>query len=83
MSLAAWIAVGLLAGVTANKIGWRTHDGLLRDASLGVVGAVLAGSVFVAVALQRISGLNLWSVLVASAGAVLFLFVFHAVRRTV
>ena len=75
--------MGLIAGVIGNKVWRRTGEGLLRDTSLGIAGAVLGGSVFVVAGLQRISGLNVRSVLVASAAAILFLFVFHAVRRTV
>ena len=79
MSILAWIVLGLVAGFIASKIVNRTGSGLMLDIVLGVVGAVVGGFLFNQFGHSGVTGLNLYSLLVAVIGAVVVLFVYHAV----
>jgi uncharacterized membrane protein YeaQ/YmgE (transglycosylase-associated protein family) len=79
MSLLAWIILGLVAGFVASKIVNQSGEGFVLDIVLGIVGAVTGGWVFHAFGRAGVTGFNLYSLLVAVAGSVLLLVVFHAV----
>src|ERR1700690_4357598 len=81
LSFLAWIGVGLIAGFIGSKIVNRRGEGMLLDILLGVVGAVVGGWLAGFFGLAGVSGLNLYSILIAVAGAVVVLAVFHAIRR--
>jgi uncharacterized membrane protein YeaQ/YmgE (transglycosylase-associated protein family) len=81
MSLIVWIVLGLIAGFVASKIVNRSGEGVLLDILLGIVGAVVGGWLFHAFGMPGVSGLNLYSVVVAIVGAAVFLVVYHAVMR--
>ena len=84
MSFIAWIVLGLIAGFIASKLVNKSGEGMLLDIVLGVVGAVLGGWLFSLFGMQGVTGLNLYSILVAVIGAAVFLLVYHAlVRRRV
>jgi uncharacterized membrane protein YeaQ/YmgE (transglycosylase-associated protein family) len=78
MSLLAWIVLGLIAGFIGSKIVNNTGQGLLIDILLGVVGAVVGGFLFNQFGQPGVSGLNLYSLLVAIVGAVVVLWLYHA-----
>ena len=73
-----WVAVGLIAGLFACKVGNRTSEGALLDIVLGVMGAVVGGFLFQLVGAVGATGFSLWSLLVAAIGAVVVLGVRHA-----
>ena len=77
MSIIAWIVLGLIAGFIASKLVNKTGEGLIRDILLGVVGALIGGWLFQAFGMHGVTGLNLYSLLVAVAGAIVFLVVYH------
>ena len=79
MSVLAWIVLGLIAGFIASNILNRSGQGLLLDIVLGIVGAMVGGFLFSAIGATGITGFNLWSILVAIAGAVVVLWIYHAV----
>ena len=81
MSIIAWIILGLIAGFIASKIVNKSGEGALLDILLGVVGAIVGGWLFNAFGMAGVSGLNIYSLLVAVVGAVVFLVVYHALRR--
>jgi uncharacterized membrane protein YeaQ/YmgE (transglycosylase-associated protein family) len=81
MSFVAWIVLGLLAGFIGSKLVNKQGEGFLMDILLGIVGAVVGGWLFRTFGASGVTGLNLYSLLVAVAGAVVVLVVFHAVRR--
>ena len=83
MSLLAWIVLGLLAGFIGSKLVNKTGEGLILDIVLGIVGAIIGGWLFHLFGMSGVTGLNLYSLLVAVIGAVVFLVVYHAIRRTV
>ncbi len=85
MSIIAWVVLGLVAGFIGSKIVNKSGEGLILDIVLGVVGAVVGGFVFSAFGAGGVTGLNLYSLIVAIVGAVIVLFIYHAVvgRRTI
>ena len=85
MSILAWLVLGLLAGWIGSMIVNRGRgEGLLLDIVLGVVGAFVGGFLFNTFGQAGVTGLNLYSMLVAVVGAVVVLFLYHAlVRRRV
>ncbi|MGH8325939.1 MAG: GlsB/YeaQ/YmgE family stress response membrane protein [Steroidobacteraceae bacterium] len=78
MSIVAWIILGLIAGFIASKIVNKAGEGFFLDIVLGVLGALVGGWLFRAFGMHGVTGLNLYSLLVAVAGAVIFLVVYHA-----
>ncbi len=78
MSILAWLFLGLLAGFIASKIVNGTGAGIGTDMLLGVVGAFVGGGVFHFFGNVGVTGFNVWSVMVASIGAVLVLTAYHA-----
>jgi uncharacterized membrane protein YeaQ/YmgE (transglycosylase-associated protein family) len=79
MSILAWIILGLIAGFIASKIFVGSGQGVLMDIVLGIVGAVVGGYLFSALGATGITGFNLWSMFVAVIGAIVLLWVYHAV----
>jgi uncharacterized membrane protein YeaQ/YmgE (transglycosylase-associated protein family) len=79
MSIIAWIVLGLIAGFIASKIVNKSGEGVVLDIVLGVVGAVVGGWLFSVFGMSGVSGLNIYSLLVAVIGAVVVLFAYHAI----
>jgi uncharacterized membrane protein YeaQ/YmgE (transglycosylase-associated protein family) len=78
MPILTWVFLGLIAGFIGSKIVNRTGEGLLLDIVLGVVGAVVGGWLFNTFGHSGVSGLNLYSIMVAVVGAIVVLVVYHA-----
>jgi uncharacterized membrane protein YeaQ/YmgE (transglycosylase-associated protein family) len=81
MSILAWIVLGLIAGFIGSKIVNKRGEGLLMDIVLGVVGAVVGGWLAGFLGLAGVSGVNLYSLLIAVGGSIVVLLVYHAIRR--
>ena len=79
MSIIAWIILGLIAGFVGSKIVNKRGEGLVRDILLGVVGAVVGGWLFHMVGAAGVTGLNLYSLVVAVIGAIVVLVLYHAI----
>ena len=79
MSFVAWIVLGLISGFVASKIVNKSGEGIVMDIVLGIVGAVAGGWLFNTFGHMGATGLNLYSVLVAVVGAVIVLFIYHAI----
>jgi len=85
MSIISWIILGLIAGFIGSKIVNKQGDGMLLDIALGVVGAIVGGIIFSFFGATGITGLNIWSMIVAIVGSVVVLWAYHALsdRRTI
>jgi len=79
MSILAWIVLGLIAGFIASKVVNRSGGSLVLDLVLGIIGAVVGGFLFNQFGEGGVSGLNLYSLLVATVGAVVVLVIYHAI----
>jgi uncharacterized membrane protein YeaQ/YmgE (transglycosylase-associated protein family) len=83
MGIIAWLLLGLVAGFIGSKLVNKTGEGLILDIVLGVVGAIVGGFIFNFFGHSGVTGLNLYSLLVAVIGAIVVLVLYHAVvRRT-
>jgi len=78
MSILAWIVLGLVAGFIASMLVNRRGGSLVLDLVLGVVGAFVGGFLFTRFGHAGVSGLNLYSFMVATLGAVVVLVIYHA-----
>jgi uncharacterized membrane protein YeaQ/YmgE (transglycosylase-associated protein family) len=76
MSIISWIILGLIAGFIGSKI---------VNMALGIVGAIVGGILFSFFGATGITGLNIWSMIVAIVGSVVVLWVYHAIsdRRAI
>jgi uncharacterized membrane protein YeaQ/YmgE (transglycosylase-associated protein family) len=85
MSIISWIILGLIAGFIGSKIVNKQGEGMLLDMALGIVGAIVGGILFSFFGATGITGLNIWSMIVAIVGSVVVLLVYHAIsgRRTI
>lgn len=85
MGLISWIVVGLIAGVLARWImPGSGPGGLILTAILGMAGASIGGFLVGLLGGTGATGFNAWSIVVATFGAVVLLFLYNLVaRRTV
>ncbi len=84
MSILAWLILGLIAGFIASKLVNKTGEGVILDIVLGIVGALVGGFLFSFFGAAPVTGLNIYSIIVAVIGSVVVLAIYHAVsgRRT-
>jgi uncharacterized membrane protein YeaQ/YmgE (transglycosylase-associated protein family) len=81
MGILSWIALGLVVGVLAKVImPGKDPGGLVMTTILGVVGAVVGGWISTRLGLGAVSGFNLPSLAIATAGALLLLFANRKLR---
>lgn len=74
MSLLAWIVLGLVAGWLASIVmKTDASQGPFLDILLGVVGSVVGGYVFNFFGMAGVTGFNLYSLIVATIGAVVLI----------
>ena len=72
MGFFAWIIVGGLAGVLARYI-MKEEGGLARNIVLGIIGGLAGGFLTESLGGQGITGFNIWSILVATFGAIVII----------
>ena len=77
MGIIAWLVLGLIAGFIGSKVVNHTGSGILMDIVLGVVGALVGGFLFSMFGAVGVTGLNIYSMLVAVVGAVVVLWLYH------
>jgi uncharacterized membrane protein YeaQ/YmgE (transglycosylase-associated protein family) len=81
VSIIAWLVLGLIAGFIASKIVNKTGEGLILDIVLGIVGAVVGGFLATRFGQSDVNGLNLYSIVVATIGAIIVLLIYHFLFR--
>jgi uncharacterized membrane protein YeaQ/YmgE (transglycosylase-associated protein family) len=84
MGIISWIILGVIAGFIGSKIVNKTGQGMIMDIVLGIVGAIVGGLIFSAFGASGVTGLNIYSLIVAVVGAVVVLWAYHQFsgRRT-
>ena len=78
MGILSWIILGLIAGFIGSKIVDRQGQGFWVDMALGILGAIVGGYLFSLIGKEGVTGLNLYSMLVAVAGSVVLLLIYNA-----
>ena len=81
MGIITWIVLGAIAGFLANALVGGS-EGLLGTIILGIIGAVVGGYLAEAIFHKGdVTGINIESIVIAVAGAIIVLFVVRALRR--
>jgi len=77
MGIISWIILGLIAGFIGSKIVDREGQGFWLNIALGIVGAVVGGFLFDLFGATGVTGLNIWSMIVAIVGSVVVLLIYN------
>ena len=82
MCIVGWIVLGGLAGWLASLVtGTNDRQGCIGNIVVGIVGALIGGAIASFLGGTGITGLNLYSLLVAVVGAVILLVILGVVRK--
>ena len=83
MGLLSWLIIGAIAGWLASMVIKGGGYGLLGNIIIGIIGAVVGGwlSTQIFNMPYAVTGLNLPSILVATGGAVVVLFVLGLLKK--
>jgi uncharacterized membrane protein YeaQ/YmgE (transglycosylase-associated protein family) len=78
MGILAFIVVGLVAGLLAKLIlPGDDPGGLIVTALIGIAGAFVGGFIVQFLGGAGVTGINIWSILVATLGAVILLAIYR------
>ncbi|RJQ33564.1 GlsB/YeaQ/YmgE family stress response membrane protein [Candidatus Parcubacteria bacterium] len=81
MEIIAFLVLGGIAGWIASLImGTDAQQGIFLNIVVGIVGAVIGGLLFGAFGSQGVSGFNIYSLVVATLGAIVLLWLVRLVR---
>ncbi len=81
LNILTWVIIGGIAGWLASKItGTSARQGCLLDIIVGIVGAFLGGFIFNLLGGIGVTGFNVWSLFVATVGAVVLLAILNLFR---
>lgn len=76
MGFIAWIILGALSGWIASMIMKKNESmGAIANIITGIIGAFIGGIVFNLIGAEKVTGLNIYSVLVSVVGACILLWV--------
>ncbi|MBD0336591.1 MAG: GlsB/YeaQ/YmgE family stress response membrane protein [Cyanobacteria bacterium Co-bin13] len=86
MNILAWIVLGLIAGAIAKAIyPGRQSGGILGTLLLGIVGALIGGSLYTLLTTGTLAltaaGFSLGGVILSVVGAVIALWLYYAFAR--
>ena len=79
MSIVSWIILGLIAGFVGAKIVNREGQVFWLDIALGIIGALVGGFLFSLFGASGVTGLNIYSMIVAIVGSIVVLLIYNAV----
>jgi len=75
-----WIIVGLIAGALGKLImPGEDPGGIIVTILIGIAGAFVGGFVFSLFGGTGVTGLNVWSILVATIGAIILLAIYRLI----
>ncbi len=86
IGIISWIVVGLIAGILAKLImPGRDPGGFLLTIVIGMIGALVGGFLIQLLGGTGLTGFSIWSILVATLGAVILLALYRLIagRRRV
>ena len=80
MGIIAWIVVGLIAGALAKFIlPGDDPGGIIVTILIGIAGAFVGGFVFSLLGGTGMTGFSLWSIIVATIGAIILLLLYRLI----
>ena len=80
MNILIWIVLGALAGWIAGMI-MKSDHGIIEDIILGIVGAFIGGLIFNFFGQSGVTGLNIYSIVVAVVGAIVLIFLGRIIHK--
>ena len=81
MGIIAFLVLGGIAGwIASMAMGTDASQGIVMNVVVGVVGALIGGVLFNTFGNAGVTGLNLYSLLVATLGAIVGLWIVRMVR---
>ena len=82
MGIVAWIVVGLVAGLLAKLVmPGDDPGGIIVTALIGMAGALVGGFIVGLLGGSGATGFNIWSILVATLGAIILLAIYRLIAR--
>ncbi len=82
MGIISWILIGLIAGLLAKWImPGSGPGGFIVTVLIGMAGASIGGFIVTILGGAGATGFNVWSILVATLGAIVLLFLYGLVNR--
>lgn len=82
MSIIYWIIIGALAGWIASLItGKNSEMGAGANILFGVIGAFIGGFIMNFIGGQGFTGFNLWSLFVATLGAIILILIVNGIQK--
>ncbi len=82
MGILSWIVMGLIVGALAKWImPGPDPGGCIVTTLIGIAGAFVGGFIGSLLGLGTVSGLNIGSILLATVGALLLLFIYRQVVK--
>jgi uncharacterized membrane protein YeaQ/YmgE (transglycosylase-associated protein family) len=82
MGFFSWILMGMIVGVIAKWImPGKDPGGFIITILLGIAGAFVGGFVGSLLGVGKVTGFNLGSLLLATGGAVLLLFMYRLIKK--
>ena len=83
MGILPWLVLGLIAGAIAKAImPGKDPGGILVTILIGIVGAFLGGFLGSLITDSGVTGLNLWSILLAIIGSIILLWLYRVSTRS-
>jgi len=79
MGILSWIILGLIAGFIGSKIVDKQGQGFWINIALGIVGALVGGFLFNLLGASGVTGINIYSMIVAIIGSIVVLLIYNAV----
>ena len=77
MGIISWIVLGLIAGFIGSKIVESEGQGFWLNIALGIVGALVGGFLFDLFGASGVTGLNIYSMIVAVVGSIVVLLIYN------
>ncbi len=82
MGIFSWIVLGVIAGALAKWLmPGKDGGGFFLTMGLGIAGAFIGGWVGSLIGVGSMTGLNIGSIVTATAGAFLILFVYKQIKK--
>jgi uncharacterized membrane protein YeaQ/YmgE (transglycosylase-associated protein family) len=82
MNVAGWIILGGLAGwIASSLMRSEGSSGCCMNVIIGIIGAVVGGVIFHMMGGGGVSGFNMYSLVVATVGAIAILAIVNIFRR--
>jgi uncharacterized membrane protein YeaQ/YmgE (transglycosylase-associated protein family) len=81
MGIISWIILGLIAGFIGSKIVNEQGQGFFLNIALGIIGAIGGGFLFDLFGATGVTGLNIYSMIVATVGSIVVLLMYNALTN--